>query len=84
MLLSTYCSTAIALRLKDGVVFAVQKIVKSKLHENTSNQRIFTVDQHIGLVSYPVDHGDNMSLCQGCYSSGVLLLAMQPAASMIS
>lgn len=43
-------STAIALRVKDGVVFAVQKLVTSKLHERGTNKRLFTVDQHVGVV----------------------------------
>ena len=39
-----------AIRGKDGVVFGVEKLVTSKLHESSSNQRIFTVDKHIGVV----------------------------------
>eukprot|EP01088_Endostelium_zonatum_P016022 TRINITY_DN4150_c0_g1_i1.p1 TRINITY_DN4150_c0_g1~~TRINITY_DN4150_c0_g1_i1.p1 ORF type:complete len:252 (-),score=67.13 TRINITY_DN4150_c0_g1_i1:57-812(-) len=42
--------TAIALRVKDGVVFAVEKIVVSKMLEPTSNRRIHTVDSHIGMA----------------------------------
>ncbi|TRY63330.1 hypothetical protein TCAL_00444 [Tigriopus californicus] len=42
--------TAIALRGKDGVVFAVEKIVTSKLFEKTANKRIFTVDRHVGVA----------------------------------
>lgn len=43
--------TAIALRVKDGVVFAVQKLVTSKLHERETNRRLFTVDQHVGVAT---------------------------------
>ena len=43
--------TAIALRVKDGVIFAVEKIVVSKMLEPTSNRRIHTVDSHIGMVN---------------------------------
>ena len=43
-------STTIGLRCKDGVVFGVEKLVTSKLHEEGSNKRIFTVDRHIGMV----------------------------------
>jgi len=40
--------TAIALRGKDGVVFAVEKLVMSKLYEAGANKRLFTVDRHVG------------------------------------
>ena len=43
-------STVIAIRGKDGVVFGVEKLVTSKLHEPDSNKRIFTVDKHVGMV----------------------------------
>lgn len=43
-------STVIGLRGKDGVVFAVEKLVTSKLYEPGPN-KIFTVDKHIGMVS---------------------------------
>jgi 20S proteasome subunit alpha 7 len=43
-------STALALRGKDGVVFAVEYIVTSKLHEKAPHHRIFSVDTHIGMV----------------------------------
>ena len=42
--------TAIGLRVKDGVVLAVEKLVHSKLLMPESNRRIQTVDKHIGLV----------------------------------
>lgn len=42
--------TALALRGKDGVVFAVEYIVQSKLHEKAPHHRIFNVDKHIGMV----------------------------------
>lgn len=44
--------TVIGLRGKDGVVFAVEKLVTSKLYEPGANKRIFHVDQHVGVVSY--------------------------------
>lgn len=43
--------TVIALRGKDGVVFAVEKLVTSKLYEPGANKRIFHVDEHVGMVS---------------------------------
>ncbi|WFD42664.1 proteasome endopeptidase complex [Malassezia psittaci] len=43
--------TAIALRTKDGVVFAVENLVPSKLLVPGSNRRIFTVADHVGLTS---------------------------------
>ena len=42
--------TAVALRGKDGVVFAVEKIVQSKLYEPDANKRIFSVDRHVGIA----------------------------------
>jgi len=42
--------TAIALRGTDGVVFAVEKLVLSKLYESTANKRIFLIDRHIGMA----------------------------------
>jgi len=42
--------TAIALRGSDGVVFAVEKLVTSKLYEPGANRRIFTVDRHVGIA----------------------------------
>jgi len=43
--------TAIGLRCADGVVFAVEKIIQSKLLEPGSNRRILTIDKHIGMVA---------------------------------
>uniref|UniRef100_A0A6B2LFT9 Proteasome subunit alpha type n=1 Tax=Arcella intermedia TaxID=1963864 RepID=A0A6B2LFT9_9EUKA len=43
--------TAIAIRCSDGVVFAVEKIIQSKMLEPGSNKRIQTIDRHIGMVS---------------------------------
>lgn len=42
--------TAIGLRGKDGCVFAVEKLVTSKLYEAGANKRIFTVDRHVGVA----------------------------------
>jgi len=42
--------TAVGLRCKDGVVFAVEKIIASKLYEPGANKRIFTVDTHAGIA----------------------------------
>jgi len=42
--------TAIGLRVKDGIVLAVEKLVISKMLEPTSNKRIHTVERHIGLA----------------------------------
>jgi len=37
--------TCIGIRCSDGIVFAVEKIIKSKMLETTSNRRIFTVSK---------------------------------------
>jgi hypothetical protein len=44
--------TAIGLRVKDGIVLAVEKIIHSKLLMPESNKRILTIDRHIGFVRY--------------------------------
>ncbi|KAG6812954.1 hypothetical protein H0H93_013568, partial [Arthromyces matolae] len=43
--------TAIGLRVKDGVVLAVEKLVHSKLLVPGANRRIQTIDRHIGLAT---------------------------------
>lgn len=43
--------TVIGLRGKNGVVLAVEKIVRSPLYEEDSGARIYTIDKHIGIVS---------------------------------
>ena len=43
--------TTVAIRGKDGVVFAVEKIVTSKLYEKGANRRIFNIDTHIGMAA---------------------------------
>merc|ERR1712070_177808 len=43
--------TVVALRCKDGVVFGVEKLIKEKLWEPTTNTQLFTVDRHIGIAS---------------------------------
>lgn len=42
--------TVIGLKGKDGVVFAVEKLVTSKLYEYGANKRIFNIDNHIGMA----------------------------------
>jgi len=43
--------TAIGLRVKDGIVLAVEKVIHSKLLVPEANRRIQTIDKHIGLAS---------------------------------
>lgn len=43
--------TLIGLRGKNGVVLAVEKIVRSSLYDDDAGARIYSVDKHIGLVS---------------------------------
>lgn len=42
--------TVIGLRGKDGVVFAVEKLITSKLYEPGANKRILNIDQHVGMA----------------------------------
>ncbi|KAF7313678.1 Proteasome subunit alpha type [Mycena chlorophos] len=43
--------TAIGLKVKDGIVLAVEKLVHSKLLVPGANRRIQTIDRHIGLAA---------------------------------
>lgn len=43
--------TLIGLRGKNGVVLAVEKIVRSPLYEEDAGCRIYSIDKHIGIVS---------------------------------
>ncbi|KAH7105500.1 20S proteasome subunit [Auriculariales sp. MPI-PUGE-AT-0066] len=43
--------TSIGLRVKDGIVLAVEKLVHSKLLVPEANRRIQTIDRHIGLAT---------------------------------
>lgn len=43
--------TVIGLKGSDGIVLAAEKLILSKLHESSTNQRIFNIDKHIGMVS---------------------------------
>ena len=53
--------TAIGLRVKDGVVLAVEKLVHSKLLVPAANRRIQIIDRHIGLVRSRMYHRDPRS-----------------------
>eukprot|EP01147_Barroeca_monosierra_P010370 gene10370-2504_t len=44
-------STVIALRGKDGVVFAAENTIISKLHESKTIRRATAIDRHIAIVS---------------------------------
>lgn len=42
--------TLIGLKGKNGVVLAVEKIVRSSLYEEDAGARIYSVENHIGIV----------------------------------
>lgn len=42
--------TAIGVRCKDGIVFAVEKMVRSKMLVDGSNRRIFSAASHVGMA----------------------------------
>jgi len=42
--------TAVGIRVKDGVVLGVEKLIISKMLEPGSNRRISTIDRHLGLA----------------------------------
>jgi 20S proteasome subunit alpha 7 len=46
-----YSGTAIGLKVKDGIVLAVENLVHSKLLVPGANRRIQTIDPHIGLAT---------------------------------
>ena len=58
--------TALAIRGKDGVVFAVEKIVTSKLYEKGANRRIFNMVSiaRDEASSYRQDYGSAVPLPQ--------------------
>ncbi|KAI0796550.1 20S proteasome subunit [Abortiporus biennis] len=43
--------TVIGLKVKDGIVFAVEKLIHSKLLVPEANKRIQTIDRHIGMAT---------------------------------
>lgn len=43
--------TAVGLRCDDGVVLAVEKMITNKLHEESSQSRIHTIQGHIGMAT---------------------------------
>lgn len=47
--------TVIAIKCKDGIVLGIEKLIDSKLllngDESSTNRRIFTIDEHIGLAT---------------------------------
>ncbi|KAB5595435.1 Proteasome subunit alpha type protein [Ceratobasidium theobromae] len=47
--------TAIGLKVKDGIVLAVEKLIHSKLLIPEANRRIATIDKHIGMASLLAD-----------------------------
>ena len=53
-------------------MFGVEKLVTSKLHEEGSNKRIFTVDRHIGIVRFNVVLIRFMGIfvCDACRHNG--------------
>jgi len=42
--------STVAVKCKDCVVFGVEKLIKSKLYQEKTDSRIFTVDTHIGAA----------------------------------
>ena len=44
-------TTAIGIKSKDGIIFVVDKKIKSKLIEPTSVEKIFKIDEHIATAS---------------------------------
>jgi 20S proteasome subunit alpha 7 len=42
--------TTIGIRCKDGVVLGVEKIITHKMLVPTSNRKVYTVDEHVGIA----------------------------------
>ena len=47
----TNSSTAVAFRVKDGIVFGIEKLIVSKMLVPGSNRRISAVSNHAGMVT---------------------------------
>lgn len=43
--------TSVGIKCKDGIVFATEKLMSSKLLVADANKRIQTIDRHVGIVS---------------------------------
>lgn len=50
VLMVDFESTAVGLRVKDGVVLGAEKIILSKMLVEGSNKRIAHIDRHVGFV----------------------------------
>ena len=68
--------TAIGIRVKDGVVLAVEKLIQSKLLVPGANRRIQNVDRHIGIVR-PIS-----LLSMICRKQGIYILQQEGERSM--
>eukprot|EP01105_Mastigella_eilhardi_P003025 TRINITY_DN1388_c0_g2_i4.p1 TRINITY_DN1388_c0_g2~~TRINITY_DN1388_c0_g2_i4.p1 ORF type:complete len:270 (-),score=88.46 TRINITY_DN1388_c0_g2_i4:110-862(-) len=62
--------TAVGIKVKDGVVMGVEKLVMSKMLEPGSSRRIFTVDEHIGVAVAGLS-ADGRHLVKRCRSDAV-------------
>lgn len=45
-----FFSTVVGICCKDGVVLGVEKLIEMKMMEEGTNQRIFNIDKHVGMV----------------------------------
>lgn len=61
--------TLIGLRGKNGVVLAVEKIVRSPLYEEDAGARIYSIDKHIGIVSIAVHKRISLFTCDIIYDA---------------
>ena len=73
----------IGIRCKDGVVFASENMVHSKLHEPNTVKHVFTVDAKLGVVSHcsHVSSSVGVSLSVSCT---LLLICSQNIALTIN
>lgn len=65
--------TSIGIKCKDGVVFAVEKIISSKLLLPGANKRLQTIDKHVGVVCIFVQLTRLLSV-ERCRKSMVMLM----------
>jgi 20S proteasome subunit alpha 7 len=49
-LIEWQCSVGVALRVKDGIIFGVEKLTIAKMMIPSSNKRIFNIDTHVGMA----------------------------------
>lgn len=48
--LRAVASVVVGVRVRDGIVFGVEKLTVSKMMVSSSNKRIYNIDTHVGMA----------------------------------